>query len=104
MFLYILQIIFNDDIYIILWAFYLKNKVLVISILLILFFLYNKAKRRKRKESGEYIVRPITDVIGTEEERLEELNNDLKPFGFAYDLSQDIFFYNELLAKKLWLL
>lgn len=78
----------------ILWTFYLKNKVLVISILLILLFFFAiKAKRRKKKKkSGEYIVRPITDVIGTEEERVEELNNDLKPFGFAYDLSQDIFY------------
>lgn len=80
----------------ILWSLYLKNKVLVIILILILLTFFSiKAKRRKRKKKKSkenIIVRPITDVIGTDQERLEELNKDLKSFGFAYEPSQDYFY------------
>lgn len=80
----------------IIWSFYIENKVLVIiGLLLLLFFAsisFRLRSRRKKKSKGKEIVRPITDVIGNEPERIEELNNDLKPFGFAYDYTQDIFY------------
>lgn len=77
-------------------SFYIENKLLVIIVLLLLLFigslffkLVNKKKKKRKK--GE-IVRPITDVIGSNPELLEELNRDLNPFGFAYDYTQDIFY------------
>lgn len=77
-----------------LWDFYLQNKVLAIVILLLLllaasiFFRF----RKKKKSQDNAVVRPVTDIIGTDQERLDELNRDLKPFGFAYDPSQDLFY------------
>jgi hypothetical protein len=80
----------------IIWSFYIENKVFVIIGLLLLLFvvsIYTRLHIRKKKKSKEKgIVRPITDVIGTNPEQLEELNDDLKPFGFAYDVSQDLFY------------
>lgn len=80
----------------ILWSIYIENKGLVIvGILLLLFIVSIFARLRKKKKSKDKereIVRPITDVIGTDPEQLEELNQDLKPFGFAYDYTQDIFY------------
>lgn len=81
-----------------LWNFYIENKVLtlvIIGIILLfvsMFFRFRIRKKRKKKDKEEVIARPITDVIGTAKERLEELNKDLKPFGFAYDPSQDLFY------------
>ncbi len=80
----------------ILWTFYIQNKVFTIIILLLLLivvssiFRYFRRKRRKQKRKEK--VPPITDIIGTAPERLEELNNDLSPFGFAYEPSQDFFY------------
>lgn len=80
----------------ILWSFYIENKILVtIGIILLLlatsiFFKIGKKKRSKKKEKE--IVPPITDLIGNYPEQIEELNHDLKPFGFAYDYTQDIFY------------
>lgn len=80
------------------WNFYLQHKVLVIvgSVILLLFFSAilrrKQKKKRKEKEREERIVRPVTDVIGTNPEHLAEINRDLKPFGFAYDPREDIFY------------
>lgn len=80
----------------ILWSFYIENKVLVIIGLLLLLFIssiFARIRKKKKSKSKEKeIVRPITDVIGTDSEQLEELNQDLKPFGFAYDYTQDVFY------------
>ena len=80
-----------------LWSLYINNKVLVtIGILLLLlifsFSFLRILKRKKKKDKKNYAVHPITDLIGTNQERLEELNKDLEPFGFAYDAFQDLFF------------
>lgn len=81
-----------------LWSFYLQNKVLVIAGILVLLLIVaiftgriRKWKKKNKKSKKKEVVRPITDVIGTDQERLEELNRDLKTFGFAYDPSQDVF-------------
>ncbi len=79
----------------ILWNFYLQNKFLTIVILLgLLFFtrFFMKRIQKKKKKAKNEVVRPITDVVGTNPERLEELNKDLEPFGFAYDPTQDFFY------------
>ena len=80
------------------WNFYLMNKPLVIiGILLLLlitsiFFRRRRKKKRKEKERKNRIVRPVTDVVGTDPERLAELNKDLRPFGFSYEPDQDFFY------------
>jgi hypothetical protein len=81
----------------ILWGFYIEYKVPVIIGLLLLLFATSiiiRLKRRKKKDKGKEgeVTRPITDIIGSAAEQLEELNRDLKPFGFAYDYTQDIFY------------
>ncbi len=84
-----------------LWAFYLENKVLtIIGLMLLLFFTSlfyprarkKRAKKRRKKEQEKKVTRPITDVIGTNPERLAELNEDLQPFGFSYEPVQDLFY------------
>lgn len=79
-----------------LWSFYIENKVLVIIFLLLLLFITSRllkaVKKKKKKGKENENVRPITDLIGSKYEQIEELNKDLKPFGFAYDYTQDIFY------------
>lgn len=79
-------------------GFFLQYKALVITCSVILLLIVNifirirRRKKRKEKEREERIVRPVTDVIGTNPEHLAEINRDLKPFGFAYDPREDIFY------------
>ncbi len=83
-----------------LWAFYLEYKVLTVIGLLLLLLIVSiffritwiRSKKKKEKEQEEKVIRPVTDVIGTDQERLAELNQDLAPFGFAYEPVQDIFY------------
>lgn len=80
---------------VLLWSFYIENKILTIAVLgliLLAVSLVFRFKILKRKKDGEGAYIPITDIIGTEKEKLDELNRDLKPFGFAYDPSQDMFY------------
>lgn len=82
----------------VLWTFYLQNKVITILLLLLLLFIVSlyfrrrRKKKRKEKKKEHAVVRPITDVVGTNPERLAELNHDLEPFGFAYEPIQDYFY------------
>lgn len=80
----------------VLWSIYIENKVLVIVGLIFLIFIVStfiRLRIKKKKKSKETkIVRPITDVVGTNPKQLEELNEDLRSFGFAYDVSQDLFY------------
>lgn len=48
--------------------------------------------RRKRKRRKREVIHPVTEILGNVPERLAELNSELKPFGFAYEPYQDIFF------------
>lgn len=82
-----------------LWVFYTEHKVAILSILggLLLIFStitgllrYNRKKRNKK----EYVVRPVTALIGSDQQRIEALNNELMPFGFSYDPQQDFFYSN----------
>lgn len=80
----------------VLWNFYIENKVLTIIFLLLLLFVVSVIrrvfKRKKKKGKKEKTVQPITEIIGSKQERLDELNKDLNPFGFAYEPSQDLFY------------
>lgn len=57
-------------------------------------------RKRKKKRNGKEVVRPVTDILGSNSEQLEELNNDLEPFGFAYDPNQDIFYSNMICWQR----
>lgn len=79
------------------WNFYIENKILTLAVVGIAFLAVSFVfrfliRKKKRKKPDEGPVQPITDIIGTDKERLDELNKDLKPFGFAYDPQQDIFY------------
>ncbi|MBH1941397.1 DUF4474 domain-containing protein [Mobilitalea sibirica] len=78
-----------------LWLLYTQNKVLVILGLLGLLFIvsiFYRIRKKKKKKQEPVVIRPITDVIGTNPERLAILNKDLSPFGFAYEPLQDFFY------------
>ncbi|HWT75801.1 MAG TPA: DUF4474 domain-containing protein [Mobilitalea sp.] len=47
---------------------------------------------RKNKKHQHEVIHPVTDIIGTVPERVAELNQEIKPFGFAYEPYQDIFY------------
>lgn len=74
-------------------AFMSENIILLIIIGLILLFLFyivfRICKRKKRKPS---VITPVSDVLGNLPERVLELNEEIKPLGFAYDPYQDIFY------------
>lgn len=79
------------------WSFYIENKVLVIFGILLLLLIISisvrlRIKKKKKRIKEKKITPPLTDIIGNKPERIEELNRDLKPFGFAYDYTQDIFY------------
>lgn len=44
------------------------------------------------KKGKREVIRPVAELLGNVPERLAELNQELKPFGFAYEPYQDIFF------------
>jgi len=74
-------------------AFISQNIVLLIIIGLVLLFLFyiffRIGRKRKRKKS---IITPVRDVIGNIPERVQQLNEEIKFLGFAYDPYQDIFY------------
>lgn len=80
----------------VLWNFYIENKVLTIVLLILLLIVVSSIskffRRKKKKQKRKEKIQPITDIIGSAPERLEELNKDLSPFGFAYEPSQDLFY------------
>ncbi len=92
-----MQILFTNNLMLImtgLITFLSENVVLLTIIGLVLlmivttvFRIRKKKKRRKRE-----VIHPVTEILGNVPERLQELNNELKPFGFAYEPYQDIFF------------
>ncbi len=60
-------------------------------ILILVFGILFWTGKMKKKESHE-VIHPITDYIGNLSERVAELNDELEPFGFAYEPYQDIFY------------
>jgi len=45
----------------------------------------------KKKKTHE-VVHPVTEIIGNIPERIAELNQEIRPFGFAYEPLQDVFY------------
>lgn len=62
----------------------------IIGYVLLLFVAIFYTLRLKKKK--QEVVHPVTDIIGNAPERIAELNEELKPFGFAYEPYQDIFY------------
>jgi len=60
-------------------------------IILIVFAIFSRIFRKRKKKKRE-VIQPVTDIIGTDSEQLEELNHDLYPFGFAYQPYEDVFY------------
>jgi len=74
------------------WAFLNQYKYVLIPAALILILLISvryRIARKKRKD--QMFVPPVTDIIGSESEQLDELNKELATFGFKYEPYQDIF-------------
>lgn len=69
-------------------SFIIIGVILVLIIAIVIRFL----PKKKQKEVKHEVVRPINDVIGNVPERVAELNEELQPFGFAYEPYQDIFY------------
>jgi hypothetical protein len=76
------------------WAFISEYRIFFIIggiALLVLSAFYSRVFRKRKKKKRE-VIHPVTDMIGTDSERLQELNQDLAPFGFAYEPYEDIFY------------
>lgn len=77
------------------FVYYVTENILfltIVSSVLLLIIALLIALGMKKKSHKKEVVRPVTDIIGSETERIEELNQDIKPFGFAYETNQDIFY------------
>ena len=67
---------------------------IIIGILLLICItsFYRIFRRKKRKKGEQQDVPLETKIIKNNPERVAELNNTIKPFGFAYEPYQDIFY------------
>lgn len=76
------------------WAFFSPIRALLILGGLVAIFsgsiLYRFFNRKKRNKKE--VVHPITNIVGNNSERIDELNRDLNPFGFYYEPYQDLFY------------
>lgn len=72
---------------------YLSENILFLTIFgsFLLLILSVGFKLRKKKK-GHEVIQPVTKIIGNDPERVMELNQEIKPFGFAYEPHQDIFY------------
>jgi hypothetical protein len=73
-------------------AFISENVLLLIIIGGILLLLVSVVYRLRLKKQKHEVVRPVTELLGNLPERVAELNQEIKPFGFAYEPYQDIFY------------
>lgn len=59
----------------------------IVLLVIVAIFFKIRGNRRKRR-----VVHPVREILGNVPERVQELNDEIKPFGFAYDPMQDIFY------------
>jgi len=78
------------------WAFLSQYRVVIIIggilILIVFAFISRISRKKKKKTKRREVIHPVTDIIGTDSERLDELNHDLAPFGFSYQPYEDVFY------------
>jgi LPXTG-motif cell wall-anchored protein len=73
---------------------FMSENVVVLTIIgiALLLFVYVVFRFKKRKKKRHEVIHPVTEIIGNIPERIAELNQEIKPFGFAYEQYQDIFY------------
>ena len=59
----------------------------LIVIAIVIFIIINQPKNIRNKPP-----KPSTNIKGNSAEQLKAINKDLKPYGFAYDLYEDVFY------------
>ena len=69
-----------------------ENVLLLIIIGFFLLIAITVLFRIKRKKKKHEVIQPVTEILGNDSERISELNQEIKPFGFAYEPYQDIFY------------
>ena len=92
-----MQFPFTDNLILImpgLFAFLSENVVLLTIVGFVLLMIVTTALRikQKKKKHQREVVHPVTEILRNVPERLAELNGELKPFGFAYEPYQDVFY------------
>lgn len=63
---------------------------LILLLIVTIIFRFNKKKIKKNQKKR--VVTPVREVLGNASERVADLNEEIKPFGFAYEPYQDIFY------------
>jgi hypothetical protein len=63
-----------------------------VALLLILSSIFHIKENKEMNKKRQRVIRPVNEIIGDVSERLDELNQELKPYGFAYEPYQDIFY------------
>lgn len=74
---------------------FLEENILMLSIVglvVLLAFGFIYTIYLKRKITKNEVTKPVPPIVGDVSERIEELNTEIKPFGFAYEPYQDIFY------------
>jgi hypothetical protein len=77
------------------WGFLSQNLYLLAIVGLIIIIALSVTSRivkNKREKKKHEVIHPVTDIVGTAKERLDELNRDLSPFGFSYEPYEDVFY------------
>ena len=64
----------------------------IVGAILLLAITVIRSIRKKKKKGKKEVIRPVAEILGNVPERLAELNQELQPFGFAYEPYQDIFY------------
>lgn len=65
---------------------------IVVGLILVLLISVISRVRRIQRNRNREVTRPVTELLGNVPDRIAELNQELKPFGFAYEPYQDIFY------------
>lgn len=73
---------------------FMSENVLLLTIigLILLFLFYILFRLGKKKKRKNAVITPVREVLGNIPERVQELNDEIKNFGFSYEPYQDVFF------------
>lgn len=73
---------------------FLSDNVVLLTLigLILLALVYITFRLTGRRKKKHEVIQPVNRILGDEPERILELNQEIKPFGFAYMESQDIFY------------
>ncbi len=73
---------------------FLSENVLLLTILglILLALIYIVFRLTGKRKNKREVIPPVYKILGDIPERVDELNAEIKPFGFAYEPYQDIFY------------